>query len=168
MMTTDQLFIKLPRDLQWEILEDFVGTHIVRYGKLMRKMILDINSAQAKYTLRDRPCYYWLYDHHNDEQNDTIFARWLSINFNVFEHRHIWDQFVGNRIMLFCRDQYTNDTIFVYRNFEQQHYLWKARFSPSELKEDSIVLPPFVKHTYPSYPFTTKKNNLFLSRLSIK
>ena len=38
MMTTDELFIKLPRDLQWEILETFVGTHIVRNGKLMRKM----------------------------------------------------------------------------------------------------------------------------------
>jgi hypothetical protein len=34
----DQLFKALPRDLQWEILVDFVGTHTVRNGKLMRKL----------------------------------------------------------------------------------------------------------------------------------
>ena len=34
----DNLFLKLPRDLQWEILTEFVGTHVVRNGKLMRKL----------------------------------------------------------------------------------------------------------------------------------
>ena len=35
----DSLFKALPRDLQWEILENFVGTHIVRNGRLRRKLI---------------------------------------------------------------------------------------------------------------------------------
>jgi hypothetical protein len=34
----DNLFKALPRDLQWEILADFVGTHTVRNGKLIRKL----------------------------------------------------------------------------------------------------------------------------------
>ena len=34
----DNLFKALPRDLQWEILSEFVGTHAVRNGKLMRKL----------------------------------------------------------------------------------------------------------------------------------
>ena len=34
----DQLFKALPRDLQWEVLADFVGTHVVRNGKLLRKL----------------------------------------------------------------------------------------------------------------------------------
>ena len=28
----DQLFLKLPQDLQWEVLCDFAGTHSVRKG----------------------------------------------------------------------------------------------------------------------------------------
>jgi hypothetical protein len=34
----DNLFLALPRDLQWEILTEFVGTHVVHGGKLMRKI----------------------------------------------------------------------------------------------------------------------------------
>lgn len=34
----DQLFQQLPRDLQWEVLIEFVGTHVVRNGKLIRKI----------------------------------------------------------------------------------------------------------------------------------
>ena len=37
----DQLFKALPRDLQWEILSEFVGSHSVRNGKLMRKLVFD-------------------------------------------------------------------------------------------------------------------------------
>jgi hypothetical protein len=34
----DKLFKSLPTELQWEIMEKFVGTHVVRNGKLRRKL----------------------------------------------------------------------------------------------------------------------------------
>ena len=37
----DQLFIRLPQDIQWEVLSKFVGTHSVRKGKLMQKLVFD-------------------------------------------------------------------------------------------------------------------------------
>ena len=43
----DNLFKALPSDLQWEILQDFVGTHVVRNGKLMRKMTGNIQGELA-------------------------------------------------------------------------------------------------------------------------
>jgi hypothetical protein len=34
----EQLFKSLPRDLQWEILTEFLQTHVVRKGRLMRRL----------------------------------------------------------------------------------------------------------------------------------
>lgn len=38
-MDIEQLFKALPRDLQWFILVEFVGSHSVRKGKLIKKMV---------------------------------------------------------------------------------------------------------------------------------
>lgn len=40
-MNIAQLFKALPRDLQWEVLCNFVGSHSVRKGKLIRKLVFD-------------------------------------------------------------------------------------------------------------------------------
>ena len=36
-MEMEQLLKALPRDLQWHILAEFVGSHAVRKGRLMKK-----------------------------------------------------------------------------------------------------------------------------------
>ena len=79
MTTMEQLFIKLPRDLQWEILETFVGTHVVRNGKLRRKLVLDSNDNQVLRLIQDRPWYNWLYTQHqhSDKDNKMIFTQWF-------------------------------------------------------------------------------------------
>jgi len=41
----DHLFKALPEALQWEILTEFVGTHVVRNNKLRRKLTGEIHSA---------------------------------------------------------------------------------------------------------------------------
>ena len=143
-MDMNQLFIALPRDLQWEILSEFVGTHVVRNGKLMRKITGNINFDQHKYLKRDRPCYNWIYDMQNDEANKRRFA-----------------QFPANGLyMMFCRDFRTDETIYLYRKLIQLHslwdYAWEVRFEPVK-SCDSVILEPFIKHQYPSYPDTNKK-----------
>jgi len=146
----DNLFLKLPRDLQWEILTEFVGTHVVRNGKLMRKMSLDINTAQYKYTIRDRPCYGWLYKRFKDEDNTRVCARFPS----------------NESHMMFWRDPNTDDTIILCRKSAELDSLWdklcEAQFTTIVL--ENLDLQPFIKHTYPSYPFTDKKKRIPLTR----
>jgi len=81
----DQLFKALPRDLQWHILTEFVGSHSVRKGKLIKKM--------------------------------------------VFGSKHKLVQHI-----------YTSKR-------------WRMDFS----NHDSVILPPFEKHSYSSYEDTEKK-----------
>jgi hypothetical protein len=50
-MSIDQLFNALPRDLQWEILSEFVGTHAVRKGKLMRKLVEPFQHSPLKFDM---------------------------------------------------------------------------------------------------------------------
>ena len=157
-MTTDQLFIALTRDLQWEILEKFVGTHAVRNGKLRRKLVLNINNDQKKYLVRDRPCYDWLYNTHSEE-NKILFAQWYFNSFNDDDHMRIFSKFAGSNHILFCRDENTDDTIYMYRKPMKKEYFnsnWEPQFTPIN-PNDLIVLPPFEKHVYPSYPYTNKK-----------
>ena len=40
-MSMEKLFKDLPRDLQWEILTEFVGSHSVRKGKIIQKIVFD-------------------------------------------------------------------------------------------------------------------------------
>jgi hypothetical protein len=153
-MDIDKLFKALPRDLQWEILSEFLGTHVVRNGKLRRKILLNTINYQVKYLIRHRPSYYWLYKRDKEEDNKRVFAK-----------------FPGNQRMMFCRDFHTDETIYLYYKKtlieSVWEFLWVVRFAPSRL-EDSIILEPFVKHSYPSYPFTNKKKSIFLNRLTIK
>jgi hypothetical protein len=159
-MTMDNLFMALPRDLQWEILSEFVGTHVVRNGKLRRKLTLDITHDQYKYSIRYRPSYDWLYNHGNDEENDTIFRDWFNSSFNDYDHMRICSHFAGSNQIMFCKDMDTDEPIYMYRiqgqNPSVWDFKWKAQFAPIN-PSDSIVLPPFKKNTYLSYAFTNKK-----------
>jgi hypothetical protein len=159
----DNLFKALPRDLQWEILSEFVGTHVVRNGKLMRKLMLDITKDQAKYLARYRPCYDWLYNHHNDEDNKMLFARWFYNSFNDDDHIRTCAKFAGQNQIMFCRDIDTDETIYMYRKEIENQYFndnWEAQFTPINVLDVSVVLPPFIKHEYPSYEYTDKKKRL--------
>lgn len=160
-MTMDNLFIALPRDLQWEILSEFVGTHVVRNGRLRRKLtLLHITHDQYNYTIRYRPWYDWLYNRGNDKDNDMIFLHWFNSSFNDDDHMRICSHFAGQNQMMFCKDENTDETIYMYRIPGRipsiWEFKWRAQFTPSRL-EDLIVLPPFKKNTYLSYAFTNKK-----------
>ena len=143
MTTMDQLFKALPKDLQWEILTEFIGTHVVRNGKLIRKIVLNTINHQVKYLIRNRPCYGWLYKRNNEELNKRVFVRFPS----------------NGRNMMFCRDIDTNDTIYLYYKQILIHsiweFVWEAQFETDVLEK--LDLPPFIKRHYPSYPYTNKK-----------
>lgn len=137
-MTMDQLFAKLPRDLQWEVLSEFVGTHAVRNGKLMQK--IDFTKFNVKIRLRRRDRAPWL-----SKRNADALPGYIRLSTNV--------------PISFWEDPHTGDTIYLNRTMERDPFIpfWKVHFTPERI-EDTVVLAPFVKHTYPSYPYTNKKN----------
>ena len=146
----DNLFIALPRDLHWKILSEFVGTHVVRNGRLRRKLTVHITHDQFMYSLRDRPWYHWLYYKADDPFDDPY-----------IEYRRICLKRGKGKNMWICRDRDRDETtIYMYRiPGEDPSNLdlgWKSQYTPNRI-EDSIVLPPFKKNTYLSYPFTNKK-----------
>ena len=153
MMTMDRLFISLPRDLQWEILSEFVGTHVVRNGRLRRKLTVHITHYQYMYSLRDRPWYDWLYYEDTDDMGRFY-----------IEYTRIWLKRVKGKNMLVCRDRDRDETaIYMYLipggDPSSLELGWKSQYTPDRL-EDSIVLTPFKKNTYLSYPFTNKKRGI--------
>jgi hypothetical protein len=153
----DLLFKALPRDLQWEVLTEFVGTHVVRNGKLIRKIVYGtmnlrfIRQLENGYfvpvlnPIRVRQCLAWMYDRQD--------ARPKYIRFTT----------LGNQQMKFCDDGIAGDTIFCYRKIVDQHTLWEVQY-PAFRAADAVTLPPFVKHSYPSYEHTNKKRRIPLVR----
>jgi hypothetical protein len=154
----DKLFRALPRDLQWEVLTEFTGTHVVRNGKLRRKIVYSTMGGSlvrhlahdhfvpAVNGLRVRVRLTWLHDRPED-------ARPKYIRFTI----------LGNRQMQFCDDGITGDTTFGYRKTVDYHILWEMQY-PVVRAEDAVVLPPFVRHDYPSYEHTDKKRRITLIR----
>lgn len=135
----EQLFKSLPRDLQWEVLTEFTGTHVVRYGKLMRKISYNHDLP----VVRVRKYLPWLYDRHDNIQH--------------------YVRFYEDTPMKFCKDAHSGETIYCYRKVIDDLPLWELHFTPPRA-EDAITLPPFEKHTYPSYPYTAKKRRIPLTR----
>ena len=141
MMTMDQLFDKLPRDLQLEVLSEFVGTHAVRNGQLRRK--IDFTTLNVVNPMRVRAGSNWLFKSKDDTRTRYIRLSTLT---------------PASRKMVFWEDPYTGDTICLTRTMERDQFIpvWRVDFAPTI--EDTIVHEPFEKHVYPSYPYTNKKN----------
>ena len=141
MMSMDQLFLTLPRDLQWEVLSKFVGSHAVRKGKLMRKL-----DNQFQQLLQDIPriqkCYIEQYI--------------VAFNTKSFV------QLPNGSQLMFCECPYTGYMGYKFRQVLKRECLWmpKAYGLQYTSLTYSAPLPPFEKHSYPSYEDTEKKKAL--------
>ena len=160
-MPIDNLFKALPRDLQWEILQDFVGTHIVRNGKLMRKMtgeiqaqLLDkmpmISGMQTTQLCMKRKLVQLLQMNGNiyDPNTNLCVRSFTSLKGPVF------------RLLYFCENLVTGEIFYLY--ISNQIKEEEIREGEKRIKiltpiDNGIVLPPFIKHDYPSYEYTDKK-----------
>ena len=160
MMTTDELFIKLPRDLQWEILETFVGTHIVRNGKLMRKMtgriqaqLLDkmpmvFGSRTIKLVIKSNTI----------QQKGNICDPHTNLCIRSFTNLR------GSRFRLLSFGENLDTGELFYRYIIDLIEASERIIIVTPL-DNSIVLPPFQKNTYPSYPYTDKKKGISLKKV---
>jgi hypothetical protein len=136
----DQLFRALPSDLQWEVLSKFVGSHAVRKGKLMLKIVRDTRFTTVENIPEVRWCFF---NYHNVHYNAERYVR-------MRDQSRLFlcvDPVSGERSFLFSKhtgDPY-DDSVYQYRD-----YYFSAPVS-------NVVLPPFEKHSYPSYEYTDKK-----------
>ena len=135
----DQVFKGLPRDVQWNILTEFVGTHVVRKGKLMTKMVFDDRHKMVKQIPRIYSCGIWVYKQ----------------DYNTITDVQMWD---GSQLM-FCKNPVSGEMGYMFRKRVTRTHSsmpksWRSEYTPMN---DSVILPPFEKHSYPSYEDTEKK-----------
>ena len=159
-MTTDQLFNKLPRDIQWEILETFVGTHVVRNGKLMRKItghiqaqLLDnmpmlFGMRTIKLCIKSKPI----------QQKGTLCDPNTRLCIRSFVNMR------GSRFRLLCVGENLDTGELFYRYIVDLIEVSDRIIIITPI-DNSIVLPPFQKNNYPSYPYTDKKKGIILKKV---
>ncbi len=154
-MTVDNLFNALPRDLQWEILSEFVGTHVVRNGKLMRKLVFPFQHPTLKHNIiHNNKKVPWYYSKYGTISIHPEFPCFLHDAVNILSFVKLSDV----SMMMCCESTITNQMSYIFRTvtkMAQTHPTWDhERF----ILDDSDILPAFEKHDYPSYPYTNKKN----------
>ena len=153
-MSIDKLFNALPRDLQWEILSEFVGTHVVRNGKLMRKLVIPFQHPPLKYNIihNDRN-FPWRYGKYGKISVHPEIPCFLSECVNIVSFVKLSD----DGMVMYCEGTITKKMSNIFRTATktvQDRPTWDhERF----ILDDSPILPAFIKHEYPSYPFTNKK-----------
>ena len=138
-MNMEQLFKALPRDLQWEILSDFVGTHVVRNGKLIQKMTGEIQEELASKMSGE----LWL----KEIPINVPLGTWIA-----------YDGICFNTELLLIHTN--NMDIYLYENSNREmnyKYVTSTQSVFTSPMKDTHILQPYIKHTYTSYPYTNKK-----------
>ena len=150
----DQLFNALPRDLQWEVLSVFVGTHAVRNGKLMCKLIVITPPPTLKHNIiHNNRNFPWRYGKYGKITIHPEIPSLLSECVNIVSFVNL----SNGAMIMYCEGTITKKMSYIFRTattMVQNRPTWDhERF----MLDDSVVLPSFVKHDYPSYPYTNKK-----------
>ena len=153
----EMLFKALPKDLQWEILSEYLGTHVVRNGKLMRKMTGEIQSRlldSMPQMMRGR----------KPLQLNLKTAPIQYTNSSWYKHfDHPGKQ--GSRALAVVEDSNGNPSYRYVSMIDGQDDDRVEIITPIN---NSTVLEPYKKNNYPSYPFTDKKLGYNLTRKKSK
>ena len=177
----DKIFKMLPRELQWEILTDFVGGFAVRFNRLRRLLSDDIQEKIVDHNfgltwrswrrLRLKPFIRFPFSDH-DHLTLSILNRWRVTCFrsdgtiwNDYDENNDYDPDLlsvvavaefsrqGACVVLF-KSHNTGNLSYGCRCYYNTG--WDGKWIITDIN-DSVVLPPFEKHVYPSYPNTNKK-----------
>lgn len=144
----ETLFKSLPTELQWEILCVFVGSHVVRYNKLRRRLNGKVQkeilantieySASRRLHLKIQPIF-------NPDKIPWVgkYSTVAIINFSEG----------GKRLLI-----ENSDT-------GQLSYWYMCNNRWVVLIMDDLVLPPFIKHVYPSWESTDKKKGIIWQKV---
>jgi hypothetical protein len=141
-----QLFLLLPQDLQWLILSEFVGSHAVRKGKLIKRIVVDDRHQMIRDIPRITRCYIWVYIQNFNATDDV--------------------QLRGGSQLMFCEDPKTGEMGYLFRKRKIRTHSREERSYELTYTaiNNSVTLSPFEKHSYPSYEYTDKKKALLTNR----
>ena len=169
----DQVFKMLPLVLQWDILVELVGGYVVRYNRLRRLMSGDLQKKIMKHNFKliiDKyvvraPLTHGLWAKPLVKYPVPVSLLTLALNRRKCfrsngqqydgEHEHLQPVAsivfgLGEDVVVLFKTPITDQLSHGVFNWTTQS--WRI----TEV-DDSIVLPPFEKHVYPSYPYTNKK-----------
>jgi len=152
-MDINQLFKALPSDLQWEILTEFIGTHVVRNGKLIRKMTGEV---QLRLLNSMRCNYDGLYLKFNLETYNRNSVTQIDHNGDIDTKVLLLAKY--KMYVFLCTTVVNNDIKMCYR-YVTSH---QVHIIPID---NSVILPPFKKKYYPSYEYTDKKKGLIQKKV---
>jgi hypothetical protein len=154
----DYLFKNLPDVLQIDILCTYVGTHVMRNGKLRRRFDGKIQEKLLSSTIYDQ--HYRLYlkeDILYDERIISFFKEkppccyetYRIIAINIFSYQ------CNSRVLV--EDRITGELVVWYKfNKKEWNY---------SILDDSIILLPFVKNQYLSWETTDKKKGIIWQKV---
>ena len=149
----DQLFKALPRDLQWEILSEFVGTHVVRNGKLLRKIT---GEHQVQSFNKAMPMNFWLKD------------RRFHLMYNNKNSRCTLGDLKVLTILMPKLNNLDRAVYLCETPLGELLYIYNTPTSRFEIPlDDKTRLSVFIQHTYPSYPHTDKKKRVISKILAM-
>ena len=142
-MNIDQLFKALPQDLQWEVLTEFTGTHSVRKGKLRRKLVLGYPFRMVMNMPRIQKVTF---PYNLDSVHEIAFVSMPSS---------------GRRIRCFQNADRSSDIKYSFSRPQDSAMIYNYGTIITHVHPvESAPLPPFEKHSYPSYEYTNKKKKL--------
>ena len=173
----DHMFKTLPEALQWEILTDFVGGFVVRFNRLRRLMSGELQKKIMEHTfeinymslrsLWAKPFVRFpLSDY--DHLITTILNRWNVSSFGSNGQLRENDDPDDLRIVAAAEFSHRGSCVVLFRSEDTGQLSYGVRIGrPTTGRgnyswyirdvNDSITLPPYEKHIYPSYPYTNKK-----------
>ena len=167
----DHMFKMLPEALQWEILTDFVGGFVVRFNRLRRLMAGELQKKIMEHTfeinyislrsLWAKPFVRFpLSDY--DHLITTILNRWNVSSFGSNGQLRENDDPDDLRIVAAAEFSHRGSCVVLFRSEDTGQLSYGVRIGrPTTGRgnyswyirdvNDSITLPPYEKHIYPSY-----------------
>lgn len=142
MMNLNQLFLTFQHNLRWISLIEFVGSHTVRDGKLIKKIAFD----ERHQMLMVRPSIH------------QVIGIGYDTSFFNAETAVIMS---NERYLAFGEGSGSGRLAHGFRKIvpgeDDDNRPWYGVNMEITYMDDSVVLPPFEKHSYPSYEYTDKK-----------
>jgi hypothetical protein len=139
-MNIDQLFEALPQDLQWEVLTKFVGSHVVRKGKLIQKLVLD---SKYRMVMNMHRIQKVAFPYNLDYVHEIAFVSMPSS---------------GRKIRCWQNADRSSDVSYTFSRPHNSTMIYNYGTIITDVYPvDSAPLPLFEKHSYPSYEYTDKK-----------
>ena len=132
-MNMDQLFLMFQRCLQWNILTEFTITHTARNGKLIKKIVFD--------------------DRHQMLMNRPLICQKIGVEYDTsFFNAESAVIMSNDRYLAFGEGSASGRLAHGFRKIvpdDVDNKPWYGLNMEIAYMDDSVVLPPYEKHSYP-------------------